>query len=512
MSYHNISQTTSQQAQQPEGNIITYIDGVPLFKTIQQALDYGATVNLQGYHTHTFQNIVGYMAGFDHNNATNIESNVSYNINTFNFKQTNLTLTQATRQVKLTGDIGAKFNLQIVQKSLSSSVLDKFYNFTNKTFETSFNKNHVFKHTLTSTFFAKNIFFPSTSVAGYRLLLTTEEKTGTKIANNIVGSTENILTRDINQSGNVTVTFVYNTSNTSSFSSDPPASNVTSVGAPGGATSTVVDLSKTLTNATTDANGFGLSMPNGFNENTDVFITKTQTVNGAISPSDASIGRKVILDDISGIVVGSSVTAVSSGSLNTSSGSNLVMDVATATKEVVLKGSQTFADGITLTFTITGTSSINASTGFNATFAGLSAVTENIHGNTNETLSTGSKFDNTLKTTTTVRGDLSENAGPSGSLNVNGTYGISKGSKIIGEGFAPLESEVTAVSASSNQGSITTNAIEHGALSSGSALDFIGFSKTIDLSGANVTISNYPTEDLTVNINLDNFITPGTAS
>jgi hypothetical protein len=68
------------------------------------------------------------------------------------------------------------------------------------------------------------------------------------------------------------------------------------------------------------------------------------------------------------------------------------------------------------------------------------------------------------------------------------------------------------VSASSNQGSITTNAIEHGALTSGSVLDFIGFSKTIDLSGANVTINNYPTEDLTVNINLDNFITPGTAS
>jgi hypothetical protein len=68
------------------------------------------------------------------------------------------------------------------------------------------------------------------------------------------------------------------------------------------------------------------------------------------------------------------------------------------------------------------------------------------------------------------------------------------------------------VSASSNQGSITTNAIEHGPLSNGSVLNFIGFSKTIDLSGANVTINNYPTEDLTVNINLDNFITPGTAS
>ena len=66
MSYHN----TSQNRTTTSSNILTYISGVPLFSTIQQALTYGQQVGLRGYHTHNFQGVVGYMAGFDHTQAS----------------------------------------------------------------------------------------------------------------------------------------------------------------------------------------------------------------------------------------------------------------------------------------------------------------------------------------------------------------------------------------------------------------------------------------------------------
>ena len=64
MSYHNTNtgsstQSTQRATRQSQQNILTYIDSEPLFRTIQQALDYGQSVGLQGYHTHTFRGTVG---------------------------------------------------------------------------------------------------------------------------------------------------------------------------------------------------------------------------------------------------------------------------------------------------------------------------------------------------------------------------------------------------------------------------------------------------------------------
>ena len=97
MSYHNINTSYSQS--QVSTNILTYINGAPLFKTIQQALDYGVSVGLSGYHTHTFQGVVGYMAGFDHSEATlneqrvltqNTQTTQQKNITAFNVDTSNL--------------------------------------------------------------------------------------------------------------------------------------------------------------------------------------------------------------------------------------------------------------------------------------------------------------------------------------------------------------------------------------------------------------------------------------
>ena len=49
--------------------LITYIDKVPLFSTIAEAIVWGAQYNLSAYHTHTANKTIGYMAGNTHEEA-----------------------------------------------------------------------------------------------------------------------------------------------------------------------------------------------------------------------------------------------------------------------------------------------------------------------------------------------------------------------------------------------------------------------------------------------------------
>tara|TARA_R100001015_G_C4530549_1_gene97088 strand:- start:33 stop:248 length:216 start_codon:yes stop_codon:yes gene_type:complete len=52
--------------------ILTTIDGIPLYSTIQEALTYAATRGLTGYHTHTYQGTIGYMGGASHGSVTRV--------------------------------------------------------------------------------------------------------------------------------------------------------------------------------------------------------------------------------------------------------------------------------------------------------------------------------------------------------------------------------------------------------------------------------------------------------
>ena len=55
--------------------ILTTIAGVPLFTTIQEALDWAAANNLSGYHIHNYQGQQGYMGGANHLEATGMPIN-----------------------------------------------------------------------------------------------------------------------------------------------------------------------------------------------------------------------------------------------------------------------------------------------------------------------------------------------------------------------------------------------------------------------------------------------------
>jgi hypothetical protein len=46
--------------------LLTTINGIPLYSTVNEALAYAEAEGLQGYHTHRYRNIVGYMGGVTH--------------------------------------------------------------------------------------------------------------------------------------------------------------------------------------------------------------------------------------------------------------------------------------------------------------------------------------------------------------------------------------------------------------------------------------------------------------
>ena len=62
--------------------LLTNISGVPLFSTIQEALDWAASVGLTGYHTHRYQGTLGYMGGANHAQALLASTNISTVIGT----------------------------------------------------------------------------------------------------------------------------------------------------------------------------------------------------------------------------------------------------------------------------------------------------------------------------------------------------------------------------------------------------------------------------------------------
>ena len=88
--------------------ILTTIGGIPLFRTQSAAEKWARSNNLTGFHTHTYNGIVGYMGGKNHSNAVGSDSSSGIFINSMTFGRSNATTprqgqTQAQRRRTTTG-------------------------------------------------------------------------------------------------------------------------------------------------------------------------------------------------------------------------------------------------------------------------------------------------------------------------------------------------------------------------------------------------------------------------
>lgn len=398
-------------------------------------------------------------------------------INNLKIDTSEMPAAETTRRFKVLGDVGSKFTVFITKNGTIN-----YYDFINDEFTLGHNNiNNNLEVTLNNAVFDRSIVFPS---GGGEFNLTLITKDGTKLK----GDKTVINKKITKQSSNATVTLTPFTSNTDNYATFPTK---TTTGALNDFNKVFFDFD--ITNASSDAGGFGL-IPSGSFKNLNLFkdlwfFTTSETVNGAVSLTDDNFGYLVKVDDLTDIGVGSIITAVSSGSLD---GQPEVEKIYTETKQIQLNIPQAFADGITLTFRAYGSSAINEAIGVRFEFA---------FNNLNEDIFT---VKNLL--TKTIR------AGSSGTtVNLNGTYGVGhNGTNALISGVGITTASVVSVTASSGAGSFVAS-VSQGTLTAGTIVSFIGIVQVFNVAGS-MKLLSYPSSNKTIHLDVDQFLTPGTAS
>jgi hypothetical protein len=399
-------------------------------------------------------------------------------ITSFTIDTSEMPTAETLRSFTVKGTIGSQFFIQAIQDGTI-----KYYDFVSGAFEDGHNNvDNNLTVTLASTVYYNNITFPSGG-GNYVIILITLPGTELKF-----GGGGNIISKSIaKQSSNSTITFKAFTANTSSYATFPTSTTAGAL-----ADSANLSFDWDITNASTDANGFGL-IPTGewddLNTFTKLWFFKTtETVDGAVSPTDINEGFVVIVDDLTDIGVGSYISAVSAGSLN---GLPVVIAINTDAKQITLNLAQTFADGITLTFRAYGTTNI-----YNAIGASI--------GFSFDTTNDEILFTNRL--TKTIR------AGSSGTtINLNGTYGVGHNADLAFiSGVGLTRASVQTVTASSSAGSMTVD-VSQGTLVVGTNVYFESIFQVFNIVGK-ITVKSYPSANQTIYLDIDKFLTPGTAS
>ena len=212
--------------------------------------------------------------------------------------------TVVSRAFTVTGENGAKFLLYILQDDTL-----KYYDFVDNAFELGHNnKNNNLEVVMSGTSYSNSITFPSGG-GSYTVKLLASSDT------EIVGSNKHVISKSIDkQSASAIITFTPVTTNTSNYATFP---TTTTTGA-------LTDTNKftfdwDVTNASTDGGGFGLRLTGTVFENINEkywYFTTTDTVDGAISPTDENEGYKVQVDDLTDIGLWSYISAVVIGILN----------------------------------------------------------------------------------------------------------------------------------------------------------------------------------------------------
>lgn len=422
-----------------------------------------------------------------------------YNVQSLIMSTSELPATGGVRSFKIYGDIGSQLNMRIVN---SSGV---FYNFKSTTFAqgvssdgsgvTAFNLDNVLDITLASRSYSGFIKFPASFYGSYNIILTA--KSGTKILDSVTGKYKGTTTTTIQGLADTTLDFALASSSYSSSYETFPA-NKQSSGSPAGGSATLsAELWSSIENKNSDANGYGLTLTGGSGTWDNIkltsaatseawYYTTTDTVDGGITSS-----KEVKVDDLTNIAKGMTIIAVSSGSL---SGTPTIDDIDVENNLLTLSSVQTFTHGITLTFKAVGVI-INDAIGSSIQFTKLDAFTTDRKG-------FGIK----------VRGAVSNSA----NITVDTTHGIAATRtgapvEIMGpHGTTPVVSITTADwDGSGTDGVIVTTPAQ--TFANGDQLTVVGSMKTLTVMFS-LDVSQYPTANQTIYLDLDTFITPGVAT
>ena len=395
-------------------------------------------------------------------------------INSFTIDTSDMPAAAAVRKFEVSGSIGSKFLIVALENATQ-----KYYNFFNQTFE----DGHVFSSNLTVTMtkkIYKNIISIPSGGGEFIIKLIPLEDT---LVN---GSKFLVFTKKITKAASDTeVTFQPN-SDALNDSTDPfyaTFPTFTSVGFKNEINTTAFSL--TIDNIVSDESNHGFVVqPAAQNITEDFFFySVTDTVNGAVSSSTT-----VVVDDLTGIVVGTKIYAVSAGSL---SGTPSITSINTSTKTLTLSAAQSFANDITLTFRSYGKANIKNALGLNFSV---------------------------LRTPTTTFNSVSQevranSSGSSTNVAIKNTFGIAKNSVISGL-IGVTGTTVSSVTTADADGGSSNGVIVISAASITTKGQVLSFSKTSTqavVSGT-IVVSQYPSANANIKLDIDKFLIIGVSS
>ena len=406
------------------------------------------------------------------------------NINSISILTTDLDAAGENRSLSIQGEVGAQVIIQVVSST------NKFYNFVTSSFESSFNTKSKLEVTLTSSNFSKLIHFPAGSSVKYFVIVSPKPYTDTVISSGVY-------IEEIGSISDSTITFALITDNTAKYASDPVIANTTTTGSPSTSTSKIVNISGTISNATTDTNSQGLFVINGASLNNNSFqFDTTKTISS--NPSGNGVaGARAILSDVTDLVVGMSL--IFHKGTTAPSFTTVIQVIDTELKQVTFSNSVPFEDGQTMTLRAFGLS------------LAASAIGASI------ALNSSSIDPGRPEITTNVR------AGGSGTtINVTTTQGIPGGSKAEFAGIGVDNSSTNNVNVvtpdpggTDGDGVITCDIAQ--SLTVGTKLTFRSENAkelltTAVTLNAQLTVTQFPQTNKTINVRIDDLITPGTVS
>ncbi len=415
------------------------------------------------------------------------------NINSFEIDTSKMSSPAQVRLFTVTGDIGASFQILAIQNPSSSSTHTLYYDFISKSFESGHNDlNNNLLVTLSSNIYRNSIVFPEGG-GEYVIKLISTNSTNQKI-----------ITRSISKitTGLATLTFSpATTANASSYETFPTTQVDGAFESTG-----KKEAEWSIQNKEDDANGFGLISNADFYD-INFSNTGTNTV-GVSNIQDAwffqtteivqqtvTSGTQIIVDDLTDIIVGMEIHAVSAGSLT---GTPRVIEIIRTGQQasgvftgiIVIDSAQTFADGITLTFRAYGPKAISKAIGAYMKFLPISITPAPLEKR--------------------VRGAVSNST----NITLSDTYGIAGGSKVSYKGLNvnnTTSNLITQVSTADADGSGSDGVVVcqlNQTLSDSTVLTFKGSHAKVTFKYG-VEITSFPETNRTINLDIDKFLTPG---
>jgi hypothetical protein len=424
----------------------------------------------------------------------------------------NLKAISAGRPLTIKGDEGAEVIVNIV--ATSGSDLGKFYNFTTNSFDASakFDNQNNLKATIKNGVFTSQVNFPASGGDSYNIIVIAPGDKDTRLAGGISRG-GNVVAKSISRVANAEVTLSMSTDSaadgTANYATFP--TDVTSTNSPAKTSNTPVEVEWIVTNASSDAGGFGLKLASDetlkdFDWDNAWYCSTTENV--ADNPAgDGEDGDIVTVADLTDLYVGLELvyhkgTTVPTNKAGSAVGTTIITAI-TQTADLLTEGGTVsfskdvaFEDGETMTFRGYGKRLINKSTGLDVNFGKFTATAAQL---------TKTVRDGGGGVTDAVDGD-------STTISLNGTYGIAGGNTVTYKGAGVDNSAanaVTSVSASSSAGSMVVQNAQ--TLTAGTKLIFKGCSQTVKIKGR-VLIKKYPTSNKTIYLDLDKFITVGAGS